>query len=274
MRSTVWADSRKGSPGRLRICAASSCGAKGSIGGGSRCGEDGVGAEGSGLDGDEARAGLADGSIVGVELALQELADEDRALRGIAGVDGDDVRDEHLAEAGGERGREVADLIGVREDDECGVRVLDELLERGDEAVRRVGLEQGVIDAVDLVELLGGELGGERGDAFAASENGGGAGCAERWRRAAGLRRGLRSSCGSSFRRAVRGRPELLLRSYHPHLKLQFFNELRGDFRGRAGRASGSSSVFPGGRPGPGRGLAPVPTAAATRPWFLWSWPS
>ncbi len=144
VRSTVWADSRKGSLGRLRICAASSCGDEGLDGARLRFRfEDCVGAEGSSLDGDEARAGLAAGAIVGVELALEELADEDRALRGIVGVDGDDVRDEDLAEAGGERGREVADLIGVREDDECGVRVLDELLEREDECRPRCRVRAG-----------------------------------------------------------------------------------------------------------------------------------
>ena len=47
-------------------------------------------------------------AIVGVELALQELADEDGAV-----VNGDDVADEDLLEACGEGGGEVADLIGV-----------------------------------------------------------------------------------------------------------------------------------------------------------------
>src|SRR5271168_2528461 len=103
-------------------------------------------------------------------------------------MDGDDVRDEHLAKACGERGREVANLVGVRKEDECGVRVPDQLLERGHEAVRGVGLEQTVLDAVDPVELLGRELRRGCSHALAASlaaslagsEHGGGAGHAER----------------------------------------------------------------------------------------------
>ena len=62
-RSTVCADSRKGSPGWLRICEASSCGAKLSTSadaGGQR-----IRAKGAGLDRDEAWA-IARMAIIGV----------------------------------------------------------------------------------------------------------------------------------------------------------------------------------------------------------------
>ena len=43
-------------------------------------------------------------------------------------ADGDHVADEHLAEARGQRRREVAHLVGVGEDDVRGLLLLDELL--------------------------------------------------------------------------------------------------------------------------------------------------
>jgi hypothetical protein len=69
----------------------------------------GFSAEGSGLDGDEAGA-AAGGAIVAVEAALHELAGEDGAVGDV-----DYVADEDLAEARGEGGGVVADLVGVRE---------------------------------------------------------------------------------------------------------------------------------------------------------------
>ena len=73
-------------------------------------------------------------------------------------ADGGDVGDEDLAEARAERGGEVADLVGVGEDDVCGRDVADELLEREDVAVGGVDVEERVGDGVDLAERCGGDL--------------------------------------------------------------------------------------------------------------------
>ena len=59
---------------------------------------------------------------------------------------------------GGELGREIADLIGVREQDQVGFRGFDHLAEREREAVGRVFFEQVVFDGEDFVELVGGEF--------------------------------------------------------------------------------------------------------------------
>ena len=126
-RSTVCAAPRKGSPGLVRICAASIVGVKVLDSAAARFGS--VGAKGSGLNGDETGAGAC-GFVVAAETALHELAREDGAF-----ADGGHVADEHLAEARGERGGVVANLVGVREDDVVGRFGCDELLERGRESV-------------------------------------------------------------------------------------------------------------------------------------------
>ena len=76
-----------------------------------------VGTIGSGLEGNEMRrvAGEAD---VGIDLALKELAHD----HGAAGIDAvrHDITDRDAVERGGEFGQEVADLVGVREQDKVG----------------------------------------------------------------------------------------------------------------------------------------------------------
>ena len=69
-------------------------------------------------------------------------------------ADAGDVADEHLAEAGGERRRVVAHLIGVREDDVVRLLGFDELLESGGEAVGGVVREQRMLDAHNFGERL------------------------------------------------------------------------------------------------------------------------
>ncbi len=73
-----------------------------------------IGAEGSGLEGGEPRGGALEGDVGG-GFALEHLADEDE-FAGFVAV-GDAVADHAFAEAGGKFGGEVADLIGVREED-------------------------------------------------------------------------------------------------------------------------------------------------------------
>ena len=99
-------------------------------------------------------------AIVRVELALKELAYEDEGVAILAQAD--EICEEHLAEAGGEARREVAHLVGVRENDIAGLEFLDELFERRYVTVRSVIFEQRVLDAIALVELLACELTAER----------------------------------------------------------------------------------------------------------------
>ena len=66
------------------------------------------------------------------------------------GFDAGDVADEDLVEAGGEARGEVAHLIGVREDDVGRLDVLDELGAGGGVAVGGVGVQQGMVDRVDI----------------------------------------------------------------------------------------------------------------------------
>ena len=113
---------RNGSPGLVRICAASMVGVKVEMGADAleaaasarnapACTETKHGPEPAGL-------------IAAVEAALHELAGEDGSV-----ADGDYVADEHLAQARGESRRKVAHLVGVRKDDVCGTLGLDELLQ-------------------------------------------------------------------------------------------------------------------------------------------------
>ena len=142
--------------GRFRFVADGHCvelGGEGFDGG--RAGFERFGTEGAGLHGEESRAG-AGVAIVRVELALKELADEDEAVAILAQAD--EIGQQHLAEAGGKAGREVAHLIGVGEDDEARIELADELLECGYVTVSSVILEQCVLDAVALVEFFVGEL--------------------------------------------------------------------------------------------------------------------
>ena len=67
----------------------------------------------------------------------------------------------------GQLRREIAHLIGVRQQHEIRLRAFDHLAQRDAIAVRRVFLEQIVLDQQDFVELLAGQFVGKRRDAFA-----------------------------------------------------------------------------------------------------------
>ena len=56
-------------------------------------------------------------AVIRVELALEELPDEDEVVAILAQAD--DVGQQNLSKARSQTRREVADLVGVREDDEC-----------------------------------------------------------------------------------------------------------------------------------------------------------
>ena len=58
-----------------------------------------------------------------------------------------------LPSRGGELGSEIAHLVGVREEDEVGLRGFDNLTQRERESVRRVFFEQVVFDEQNFVEL-------------------------------------------------------------------------------------------------------------------------
>ena len=149
-RSTVWLDWRKGSPGWTRIWRGIELGAEG-LDGGFACGRR-VGAEGSCLDGEE--AGAETRVVVGgVEFALEKLANQFWGVVeggvGAFGFNVGDVADQDLVELGGEAGGEVADLVGMGEDDVSGVELVDELMVGGGVPVGGVVVEEWVVDGVD-----------------------------------------------------------------------------------------------------------------------------
>ena len=77
-----------------------------------------IGAKGSGLERGEPRRGALEGDVGG-RLALKHLAHEDQLAVFVAVADA--VADHAFAEHGGELGSEIADLIGVREEDQIGL---------------------------------------------------------------------------------------------------------------------------------------------------------
>ena len=83
-------------------------------------------------------AGEAD---IGCELALEHLASEEQLVSFFLVADA--VADCSAIHGGGKFGHEIANLIGVWHQDELGLLRRDELFERGDERVGRVGLELG-----------------------------------------------------------------------------------------------------------------------------------
>ena len=96
------------------------------------------------------------GLIIAAETALHELAGEDGAV-----ADCRDVADEDLAEARGESGGVVANLVGVREDEIVRRLGSDELLESGRESVGSVLRQQRMLDADDFGDALCGGFGRE-----------------------------------------------------------------------------------------------------------------
>ena len=80
---------------------------------------------------------------------------------------GDTVADHSLLHGSSEFRREIAHLIGVRQQHEIRLRAFDHLPQRDGIAVRRVLREQVVFDEKHFVELVAGKLVGERGDTLA-----------------------------------------------------------------------------------------------------------
>ena len=117
--------------------------------------------EGSGLHREE--AGAAAGVPIGaIQAALEQLAREDRTGIFGRGADGHYVADENLAEAGGQRGCVVADLIGVRKDHLRGAFFFDELVKGQNETIRSVWREEWMLDADDFGERVCCDFGGGR----------------------------------------------------------------------------------------------------------------
>ena len=99
-------------------------------------------------------------AVVGVELALEELADEDKRVAILAQAD--KVRQQHLTETRGEPRGKVAYLIGVRQNDEAGFELLDQLLNRQYVTVSCVVFQERVLNAIAFVQLLAGKLTAQR----------------------------------------------------------------------------------------------------------------
>src|SRR5580698_10006215 len=119
---------------------------------------------------------------VGSELALKHLAGEDE-LSAFA-FEADAIADDGASHGSRKLGNKVADLVGVRHQDELRLLGFEELLEGGGEGVGGVGLEFRGFDVVDLRDLLGGNFGGQGGhagadhDGFESPAGGGGYGLA------------------------------------------------------------------------------------------------
>jgi hypothetical protein len=96
-------------------------------------------------------------AIVCIELALKELPDKCKAVAVLAQAD--EIGEQYLLEARGQTRREVAHLIGMRENDIAWLEFSDELFERRYVTVTRVILQQRMLDPIALVELLAGKLG-------------------------------------------------------------------------------------------------------------------
>ena len=159
VKSTARADSRNGSKGFARIASAVSDGVK--VFHRRRAGFELIGSERARLDGREMR-GCAAGFHIRVQLALKKLADENGRAGFHAKADG--VADEHLPEASGEFGREVANLIGMRKKHQCGIDLANQLLKRRGVSVGRVSCEEIMLDGVDALQFLGGKFIGEPAD--------------------------------------------------------------------------------------------------------------
>ncbi len=125
---------------------------------------DQVGAKRSGLKRREPRRRAFEHHI-GRRLALKHLAHKNQLAVFVAVADA--IADHALAERRGQLRREIAHLIGVRQQDQIGLGLRDGLLQRVRVSVRRVGGEQIVLDEQNFVELGGGEFIGQRGHAFA-----------------------------------------------------------------------------------------------------------
>ena len=69
-------------------------------------------------------------------------------------------------EASGKFRREVADLIGVRKQDDGRIEFADELFQCSGETIGCVGGEERVLDSVDMIQLLARQLIGQRANSL------------------------------------------------------------------------------------------------------------
>ena len=99
---------------------------------------------------------------IGSKFALEHLAGKEQrvAFFFVANY----VADRRGAERGGKFGDEVAHLVGVRHQDELGLFAGNELLERGDEGIGRIGFELCVLDGIDPGDFLRRDFSGDRGN--------------------------------------------------------------------------------------------------------------
>ena len=120
-------------------------------------------AKGAGLKRSEPWGGALEGDVGG-GFALEHLADKDEFAGFVAVADA--VADHAFAELSGELGSEVADLIGVREEDQVGLGGFDDLLQRDAVTVGRVGFQQVVFDEENFGHVFGREFVREAGNTF------------------------------------------------------------------------------------------------------------
>ena len=150
VRSTACLASRKSSSGLVRICSGFRSTATVRDRRGRRAARDLIAAKRAGLKRRKPRR-RAGKRHVGRRLALEHLAHEDQPAVFVAVADA--IADHALAERRGQLRREIAHLVGVRQQHQVGLGLRDRLAERDGEAVGRVVFEQVVLDQQHFGEL-------------------------------------------------------------------------------------------------------------------------
>ena len=110
------------------------------------------------------RLGTA-GLHVRIQLALEKLPHKNCVARFHAKTDR--VANQDLRKTNGQFGREVANLVGVGEQHDGRIRLLDQLLECCRVSVGRIGSQQIVSNGIHLVQFLLCEFAGEGVDTLA-----------------------------------------------------------------------------------------------------------
>ncbi len=120
--------------------------------------------ESAGLERNKVRRGAGKGNVGG-EFALEHLAGKDQLVTGFMKANG--VTDERALKRRGQLRGEVAYLVGMRHQHQCGLFLVYEIFERGHDAIRFVPGQFGRIDHSHLGQLFGGNFLADCGDAAA-----------------------------------------------------------------------------------------------------------
>src|SRR5215467_10477867 len=122
-----------------------------------------VGPKSTGLKRSKPRRGTSERDVRS-SFALEHLSHKNELPTFVAVAD--TVANHAFAKHGGEFGSEIADLIGMRKQNEIGLCGFDDLLESNTEAFRRVGFEQIMLDEQNFGYVFRGEFVREGSNAF------------------------------------------------------------------------------------------------------------